>query len=431
MDGKAAAGGGESDDLATRLRRDLATLDGELAEIDLLVQQAKTEAERHEQKRSQAAEKFAGLPEATPSADSLALSTQLVGLTRRAAVMEAQVEVLEGKRKVLGRYRAGLAAVAEAIGAGEGLVAAEGGDASGGGAGPSPVSTPATPGMSRIVLGAQEDLRREIARQMHDGPAQSLTNIVLQAQIVERLLAGDPEMARGEVRQLVSMVQQTLDATKSFIFDVRPMVLDDLGLVPTIRRAARERGRRSGVAVEFESMGTDRRLSMELESGLFRVLDEALNGYLAEAPDRVIVRLDWSEDRIDGRVSASRDRAAAIEEAEREVAEQAAQAAQAPKRGGKHELPPALAAMMDERREQAEAAAEAARSGAIVRLPSGSWQEIQQRAATLGIVVEQLPDDGTLRIAVDLPSTDAGEGAGSAGAGTTGGAETEGAGTAG
>jgi hypothetical protein len=289
--------------------------------------------------------------------------------------------------------------------------------------------------MSRIVLGAQEDLRRDIARQMHDGPAQSLTNIVLQAQIVERLLAGDPEMARGEVRQLVSMVQQTLDATKSFIFDVRPMVLDDLGLVPTIRRAARERGRRSGVAVEFESMGTDRRLSMELESGLFRVLDEALNGYLAEAPDRVTIRLDWSEDRIDGRVSASRDRAAAIEEAEREVAEQAAQAAQAPKRG-KHELPPALAAMMDERREQAEAAAEAARSGAIVRLPSGSWQEIQQRAATLGIVVEQLPDDGTLRIAVDLPVTDAGEAArdagGAAGGGAaTGGAEPEGAGTAG
>ena len=77
---------------------------------------------------------------------------------------------------------------------------------------------------------------------MHDGPAQSLTNIVLQAQIVERLVGKDPALAQGEVRQLVAMVQQTLEATKTFIFDVRPMVLDDLGLVPTLRRAARERG---------------------------------------------------------------------------------------------------------------------------------------------------------------------------------------------
>ena len=53
------------------------------------------------------------------------------------------------------------------------------------------------PSLSRVVLNAQEDLRREIARSMHDGPAQSLTNITLQAQIVERLLDRDLDMARG------------------------------------------------------------------------------------------------------------------------------------------------------------------------------------------------------------------------------------------
>ena len=81
-------------------------------------------------------------------------------------------------------------------------------------------------------MSAQEDLRRDIARAMHDGPAQSLTNIVLQAAIVERLIDRDPDSAKGELRLLVAMVQQTLDATKNFIFDVRPMVLDDLGVVP-------------------------------------------------------------------------------------------------------------------------------------------------------------------------------------------------------
>ncbi len=84
------------------------------------------------------------------------------------------------------------------------------------------------------------------------------------------------------------MVQTTLEATKSFIFDVRPMVLDDLGLVPTLRRAARDRGRRAQIVVDFDSLGTDRRLPMELESGLFRMIDEALAGYLETAPRRVL-----------------------------------------------------------------------------------------------------------------------------------------------
>ena len=194
-------------------------------------------------------------------------------------------------------------------------------------------------------------------------------------------------MAQGEVRQLISMVQQTLDATKSFIFDVRPMVLDDLGLVPTLRRAARERGQRAGIAVEFDSMGTDRRLPMEIESGLFRIFDEALTGYLAATPDRVALNLDWAADRLEGRVSASRDRSGAIEQAERLQAEVEAQLRGEDRDKGRgrgkdkeKELPPALVAMIDDRRVAAEAATEAARSSAIVALPAAAWREIQQRA---------------------------------------------------
>ena len=82
-------------DLTARLARELATVDGELAEIDMLVTQARTEAERHELKRAQAVEKLAALPEATPSEDLIASNVQLVTLTRRAGVMESQVEVLD------------------------------------------------------------------------------------------------------------------------------------------------------------------------------------------------------------------------------------------------------------------------------------------------------------------------------------------------
>jgi two-component system sensor histidine kinase DegS len=405
-------GQGSLADVAARAAAEVAQLDRELAEIDMLISQARVEAERHELKRTQAQEKIAELPEATPSQDVIALHAQQVTLTRRAGVMESQVEVLEGKRKALGRFRDLIAVLAEDLGA-----AVDRGDELTDGAAPGAVGVPSGPEAaaaadSRLVLAAQEDLRREIARAMHDGPAQSLTNIVLQAQIVERLVSRDPAMAQSEVRQLVAMVQQTLDATKSFIFDVRPMVLDDLGLVPTLRRSARDRGQRAGVAVEFESMGTDRRLPMELESGLFRIFDEALTAYLGSAPDRVGLRLDWTPERLEGHVSASRDRSRAIEQAERELAEVEAEAH--PTEGGgrfrkekERELPPAMVQMLEERRVTAEAALETARSSAVVALPAAAWREIQQRAATIRVAAELVADGGELRVSIDLAPPDA------------------------
>jgi two-component system, NarL family, sensor histidine kinase DegS len=362
---------------------EISTLERELHEIEMLIQQARVEAERHEQKRNQAQSKL-GTSSGQSDAASLAeLNAQLMTLTRRAALMEAQVDVLEGKRKALTRYRDSLVQHRQTIedhtrtGFTPGPVDPETGQAA-----------PLPPGVSRIVLSAQEDLRREIARTMHDGPAQSLTNIVLQAQIVERLMASDPERARSEVRLLISMVQQTLEATKSFIFDVRPMVLDDLGLLPTLRRSARDRGRRAGLEVEFESLGADRRMPVELESGMFRILDQALAAYLAAAPDHLALRLDWG-DEVEARLTATRRGAAEMTADATEEAE--------PKRS--KDLPPALAAMMNDRRDDRRAAAEAARNAAIVSLPSSTWRQIQERAATIGVSVELLDGGGTLRVA--------------------------------
>src|SRR6476646_12251916 len=327
--------------LSERMAEELARLDTELGEIDLLIAQAKTEAERHETRRTAAGEKLAAATAAATAsgttlepATAAELNAQLVLVTQRAALMVSQVDVLEGKRRALGRYRDALALYNESLSAygdvapppkSSKLAVAQLADPSG-----------VPPAVSRLLLGAQEDLRREIARAMHDGPAQSLTNIVLQAQIVERLVATDPANAGNEVRQLVAMVQQTLEATKSFIFDVRPMVLDDLGLVPTLRRAARERGRRAGVPVEFDSMGQERRLPMDLESGLFRILDEAMAAYLGARAERGSLKLDWS-DEVEARVSASRATAELRPDP-------------TPDAGADGDLPPALAAMMEDRR---------------------------------------------------------------------------------
>ena len=80
------------------------------------------------------------------------------------------------------------------------------------------------------VIEAQEDERLRVSRQIHDGPAQTMTNLVLRAEICERLLDMDPLRAKTELSGLKSAVNTTLQEPRRFIFDLRPMILDDLGL---------------------------------------------------------------------------------------------------------------------------------------------------------------------------------------------------------
>jgi two-component system, NarL family, sensor histidine kinase DegS len=364
-------------EIAERARREVDLLSREIGEIELLTAQARSEAGRHEQKRAQAAEKI--LPGDNGAAEQY---EQLIALARRAATMESQVDILEGKLKILNRFRESLQ-----------RYSAELDRASMGGVIPQhtpdklDTSTPLPPAVSRLVLAAQEDLRREIARAMHDGPAQSLTNIVLQAQIVDRLLDRDPAAARSEIGQLVGMVQHTLDATKAFIFDVRPMVLDDLGLVPTLRRVARDRGRRSHVPIEFESYGSDRRLPMDVESGLFRIIDETVTGFLGCHPDRISIRVEWGA-ATEARIAATRE---AVETDEPEVEPLDVPVKDKKGRTVESEIPDALRAMIDETK-----AAKVSRSQRVTQplaLPPSTWREIQQRADTIGVSA-QLVDDG-------------------------------------
>jgi hypothetical protein len=167
------------------------------------------------------------------------------------------------------------------------------------------------------------------------------------------------------------MVQSTLTATKEFIFDVRPMVLDDLGLVPTVRRTAADRGRRGGVEVDFESSGTDRRLPADLESGLFRILDDAIDGYVLLHPTLVTVRLDWAEQEVFATIRAHwpAPADAAGASSRRDPATTA-------------EMPPALAAMIEQNASDDRRARVVAHS-----LPDALAEDLRERAATLSVAI--------------------------------------------
>ena len=369
--------------LVDELEQDQATLQRELEEIELLLRQAATEVERHEGRRVQAEERLAQIEREQRAPEQLVEArVQLLTQTRRATTMQSQLEVLGGKQRVLLRYRARIEASLPVIRA-----AASGDIALAGIAIPS--SVPGLTGngqagaVSAAVLAAQEQMRREIARQMHDGPAQSIANIALQAQIVQRLFERDPARAAQALAELVEMVQQALEATKTFIFDVRPMVLDDLGLVPTLRRSAAERTRRSGVAVHFDSVGTDGRLSMGVESGLFRMIDDAVSAYIAVHATAVTIRLDWSENAVRVTIAGKSPRA-------EQTAEQRARATVAAARRDRA-LPDALASMIHEQEE-----VDAERNAG---LPAATLTEIEQRAAGLGIAVTVADDRWQLELA--------------------------------
>jgi hypothetical protein len=311
-------------------------------------------------------------------------------------MMESQVDVLAGKQKALARYRDHLVALVDVLRAVVEWAP-----------GPAAQSDPAAPpplpaSVSRAILSAQEDLRRDIARAMHDGPAQSLANIVLQAQIVERLVRDDPEAALREAGALIDVVQHALDATKTFIFNVRPMVLDDLGLVPTLRRLARDRSREAAIPIEFDSVGADRRLDIELETGLFRIIDEATAGYVAREPSRIVLTLTWEPASLEARVEA-------VYVAETILAlppEEVLPAEPEPRARGSREqgedLPPALAAMILEQRADEEARVPPPPPAREQGLPAAAWRDIEQRARSLGMRAHASDEGRCLDLTVEL-----------------------------
>jgi two-component system sensor histidine kinase DegS len=111
---------------------------------------------------------------------------------------------------------------------------------------------------------------------MHDGPAQALSNFILQTEIAMRLLDVDPVQAKDELGNLKTSAMGTFQKVRNFIFELRPMMLDDLGLIPTIRKYADAFKEQTGLDVNVTVTGNERRLESYLEVMIFRALQELL-----------------------------------------------------------------------------------------------------------------------------------------------------------
>jgi two-component system, NarL family, sensor histidine kinase DegS len=132
------------------------------------------------------------------------------------------------------------------------------------------------------IIEAQEEERKKLSREIHDGPAQMLANVMMRSDLIDRVYRerGSDE-ALKEIKDLKRMVRNALYEVRRIIYDLRPMALDDLGLVPTLRKYLQtvEEYNKS-TKITFFNLGEEKRLSTNLEVALFRLIQESVQNAL-------------------------------------------------------------------------------------------------------------------------------------------------------
>ncbi len=127
------------------------------------------------------------------------------------------------------------------------------------------------------TVAAQEEERKRIARELHDDTGQTLTALGVGLGGVEEMVAQNPLLAQKQVAELKTMTMRAIDNLRQFIYDLRPSVLDDMGLTSAVRWFAQQYSERVGIQVDFNVVGIKRRLPSRVSTVLFRIAQEGLN----------------------------------------------------------------------------------------------------------------------------------------------------------
>jgi signal transduction histidine kinase len=157
------------------------------------------------------------------------------------------------------------------------------------------LDTPGGPAGNLIL--AQENERKRISREIHDGPAQTLASLTMRVDFcLERL--NQPDVIKAELVELKDSIVRNLKDIRRFIFDLRPMALDDLGLIPTLDQFIAGFKARSGIAVSFSVDGTRVPMEPEKELAVFRVVQESINNAGRHAQARsIMIFLNFDADK--------------------------------------------------------------------------------------------------------------------------------------
>lgn len=151
------------------------------------------------------------------------------------------------------------------------------------------------------IIAAQEEERKRLSREIHDGPAQMMANVLMRSSLIERTFREKGiDSAINELSDLKITVRNALSEVRRIIYDLRPMALDDLGIVPTLKKyLSTVMEYNAGTNITFQSLGEERRISSGHEVAIFRLVQECVNNALKHGkPEEINVKIEWARNDI-------------------------------------------------------------------------------------------------------------------------------------
>jgi two-component system, NarL family, sensor histidine kinase DegS len=273
------------EDFENNLQDELEQTLRSIKEISTTLEQSQNEFNRLTQKKANVT---AQLQIVQTNGDQISRSdirnvfTDAMDAQQRLLVMKAQLDRLQEQHEGLIKYKNYLETVKQYI-SGENLLQ-------------SGAKTNAN-GFSALemLINAQEAERQKLSRQMHDGPAQALSNFIVQTEIASRMFDIDALKAKEELEKLKTSAMNTFQKVRSYINDLRPMMLDDLGLVPTLKRYIAGLKEQTGIEISESILGGDQKLDPFIEVFVFRAIQELVGNSVKHNMDNASkVKIDVS-----------------------------------------------------------------------------------------------------------------------------------------
>ena len=154
------------------------------------------------------------------------------------------------------------------------------------------------------IIKAQEEERRRIARDIHDGPAQNIASLVIKTEIVEKLLKRGNIHIEDELKDIKTQLRAVLKEIRGIMYDLRPISLDEVGLIPTIERMAADMSYEKNIAIEIKKISDYPIFNSLNKLIVYRIVQESLNNIIKHSGAKnVVIRMDVRQDSINGSVS--------------------------------------------------------------------------------------------------------------------------------
>lgn len=149
------------------------------------------------------------------------------------------------------------------------------------------------------IIKAQEEERRRIARDIHDGPAQSIAFLVIKTEIAERIIKKDPESISKELLEIKSQLRSVLKEIRSVMYDLRPTSLDELGLIPSIQRVAEDLTQEKELDIEISILSEKEIKNNLIRLTCYRIIQEGINNIIKHSNAKTaLIKFDITSNQI-------------------------------------------------------------------------------------------------------------------------------------